>query len=135
MDEKQVVGFILNDSTNQTQQYITDASLDSLKAAQKDGCNFLVEYLDGTRETILPEDIDYSLLEHTQTINIVQQEVFVPMMNAMLDLMEESMTPAVALLSVSGQKKSVTSKFDVFKSLVEDMNDRYLPNIEGSESE
>ena len=127
----QIVAYILRDEEHGVQEYIQQANLPSLKQAQAHGCTFLAEYDDGTRRSVKPEKIDLSLISHEEGINIVEQEVFVPLMNALVDLMDESMEPAIALLTLSPQKKTINSKFSAFKALVDEMNDRYVPNLEG----
>lgn len=137
---KVITGFIFHDPIHNMEEYIESADLKSLKEAQVNGIVFLAEYADGSRTVIEPEEMDFDLLIQNQTfhVNVVEQEVFVPLMNALVDMMDESMTPAVSIMSltpgVKNTAKEINSKFDVFKNLVQEMNERYEPNMEENEN-
>lgn len=130
---KQVAGFILHDPIGNNEGYIESASLEQLKMAQDDGCVILVQYADGDRQVIQPEDVDFSRINIEGSISVMEQEVTVPILNAMLELIESSYTPAVQVLAANSRQK-VDSKLDNLKSLISDMNERYLPNIEGGDN-
>lgn len=126
---KKIQGFIVLDPINNVQEYITQVDIQALRQAQAAHCVLLVEYMDGTRDVVEPEEVDLSIIGDTQTIHIVQQEVYVPMMNALLELMEETAQPVASISAMSA--KPVKSKLAVFKELVENMNEKYMPNLEG----
>lgn len=132
-ESKEVFGFLLVDPRSNTQEYITGGDLDAMKLAKSNGCIFVVEYTDHTRDRLEPEEIDFSLLHKTHTIHIVQQEIFVPMMNTLAEILEETAQPVVALASTArANTKTETplnSKLALFKSQIQEMNERYLPNI------
>lgn len=127
---KEVAAFILCDPRAKMEKYIVPDDMPHIQEAINQGYVLMVEYKDETRDYIMPDEIDFSLLLHEETFYIVQQEVFVPLMKSMLELIEESMTPAVALLSVTGQKKAVNEKFEAFKEQMNNMLERYEPNLE-----
>lgn len=131
---KQVAAFILCDLINGLQDYITGGTLKDFQQAKENGCAFLAEYTDGTKSLVEPEEIDLELTQTTGHINIVEQEIFVPIMESLIDLMEESMTPAVSVLSITpgvmNTAKTINNKFDRFKQLASEAIERYKPNIE-----
>lgn len=126
---KKVRGFILVDPIHNTQDYIVKSNIDLFNKAKEAGCIFVVEYMDGTRDLISPEEIDLSLTQHVTTVNLVQQEVFVPMMNALAELLFRYQASAVKSASVSTLSREPNESEDFF-SLVEQMNERYGPNLE-----
>lgn len=128
--EKTLVGYMAVDVINNSQAYIQGGSLEDLKKAEKSGIVFLAVYSDESKEIVKPDQIDFSLLTPMHEINIVQQEVFVPLMNALAEVIETSYSPAVALIAGT-QKRAIDGKLENFKNLLKDMNERYLPNIEG----
>lgn len=134
-NNKKIGGFIFLDPINNVQEYIVSADLETMRQAKAQGCIFLVEYLDGTRDIVDPEEINLELMGEHNSMHLVRQEEFVPIMESMLELMEESMTPAVALLSVAGQKKTVNQKFEDFRDRVNFMLDKYKPNIEEAQED
>lgn len=130
LKNKLIAGFILHDPIGNTEGYIEDATQDQLKEAQDNGCVLLVQYVDGDRQVIQPEDVDLSLINMSGSVNVMEQEFTVPILNAILEVLEESYSPQVAVMSTASRK---TNKLDSLKSLMNDMNERYLPNIEGNE--
>lgn len=136
MNNGNTIGYLILNPLDNTQQYISSADLETLEEAQNQGMVLIREDSDGTRDFATPDEVyEWLTRDTSMSINIVQQEVFVPIMESLLELIESSMKPAVALLSVSGEKKTVNNKFDDFKSKVNDMLERYKPNIEDSETE
>ena len=136
MNNGNTIGYLILNPLDNTQQYISSADLETLEEAQNQGMVLIREDSDGTRDFATPQEVyDWITRDTSMSIHIVQQEVFVPIMESLLELMESSMKPAVALLSVSGEKKTVNNKVDDFNSKVNDMLERYKPNIEDIETE
>lgn len=129
-DTKVISGFLVVDPVANMQEYISNIDLDAMREAVAMGCTLVAEYRDGTRTRVDPEEIVAYFAERKTEIHVVRQEEFVPIMHALMDLMEESMAPAVALLSVSGQQKNVNSKFAALKQEVDAMLEKYEPNLE-----
>ena len=134
LQDKPIFGFMLHDPINNFEEFMTGADLESLRMAQSNGCVFIAVYSDGERQIVEPEDVDFGLIGAGEgNINVMEQEYTVPIINAILELIEESYTPAVAVMTMTGAKKGIDNKLDNLKSLVDTMNDRYMPNIEGGE--
>lgn len=134
-ESKEIKYFILCDPRAKIEKYVVPEDLPHLREAVSQGYVLMVEYSDETRDYITPDEVDFSYMHKEETFYIVQQEVFVPLMKSMLELMEESMTPAVALLSVTGQKKAVNEKFEAFKEQMNNMLERYEPNLKNIKDE
>lgn len=135
---KEVAGYLLFDPKERVQEYIVGGTTDDFNKAVEAGFVFLVEYIDGSRQTIDPSEIDFSLIAHGESINIVQQEVFVPLMESLVDVVETiaGNTPTPMNINSISSKNSnnLTDKLNKLRSLTDDMLDRYKPNIEGGEN-
>lgn len=127
--------FVIYNQVDDMQEYVCNADLDILNEAVQKGFILLVEFPDGTRERTDPETVvEYFQKDKTVRLNIMEQEVTVPLLNAIIDVLQESYTPQIATMSVSA-KKAANNSLDNLLSLRDSMNERYLPNIEGGESE
>lgn len=135
--EDRIIGYLAVDVERNNQSYITGGTLEDLKKAADMGIVFVAEFADGTRKIVKPEQINFENLRQTSEIHIVQQEIFVPLMESLLELMEESMSPAVSVLSITpgvgGTAKTINHKFADFKDKVNNMLEIYKPNLEGGD--
>lgn len=128
-----VNGFIALDPLSATQQYISPDmfNIDVLNNMVENKIVLMVEYSNGQRDYVTPDEvIEYVSADHTHTMNVMEQEITVPIINAIVEILSDSYTPQVAVMT-TGAKKTATSKLDNLRELVDEMNAHYLPNIEG----
>lgn len=126
-------GFVALNPLAGVVEYINTFELPDLEEMKSTGIVLMVEYRDGTRDFVEPQEIvEYMENITPHTIHFVQQEVFVPLMEAMLDMVEDMAQPPIATMSTNSTKQqtSLNRKFEKFKELTLDMLDRYKPNIE-----
>ena len=130
-DDKQPRAFILLDPLVGMITYINDKNRQDVPQALENGDILMVQYSDDSRDFVTIEEMDeYINRKPTGGVAVVLQSHFVPVLESLLELMEETMQPAVAVLSLnSNAKRTVNSKFDDFKSKAENLLNIYKENL------
>lgn len=123
---KQVGCYWLVDVLNSVYKILEPTDEETLETLAMRGFAFVAEYTDGERDVVQWNEVDFDLLRCE--VHIVEQEVFVPILEALLELMDDSMTPAIALIGNSGGVKKDYTKF---RELATEAIERYKPNLEG----
>lgn len=136
--KKIVAGFVLHDPLARMEHYITDASVEALEEAVDNGLILMVEYSDETRDYVTPQEVNFGLLNQPQEFFVVMQKEFIPFVESLVELMDESMTPAVSVLSLTpglnNTSRGINSKFEAFKQKAQNIIDLYKPNLEGEDN-
>lgn len=129
-NNKVITTFYAVDPASLVQEAITNDDPEVLQQAAEMGISFVAEYIDGSRQVVPWEDVNLSKIGTQNTIYVVMQEHFVPILESLVELMDTSMTPAVQLLSLTPQKNEVNDRFANFKEKAESLIDMYKSNIE-----
>lgn len=131
--EKTVIGYVALNPLLRVEAYLVPEQInpESLQEFVDSQCVLMVEYSDETRDYVTPEEIIENHKANVVVVHLVEQEVFVPLMNALSEVLAETYTP-VATLSVNSKSKQ-PSKLEKFQEALAAMNERYLKNIEGDE--
>ena len=133
MEEKKqpVAIYWLVDVVNNNYEMLQPTSSEELERMAELGFAFVAEYPDETRQAVKWNEIDFDNMYHGTTINIVEQEYFVPLLESLVSYLESTEAPAVATLSTAKTRNVANTKFQEFKSIAEELIERYRPNIEG----
>lgn len=129
-NNKVITTFYAVDPVGLVQEAITNDDPEVLQQAAEMGISFVAEYIDGSRQVVPWQDVNLSKIGMQNTIYVVMQEHFVPVLESLVELMDTSMTPAVQLLSLTPQKNEVNDRFANFKEKAESLIDMYKSNIE-----
>lgn len=100
------------------------SQLNKIDTYLNDGYSLVKMDEEGHTEPISKEDMDVSIIRDP-VLSYVPSDQVADMLQSLLNLMEASMTPAVALLSVTSTKSRVQTLFDEFKEKVDPIIETY----------
>lgn len=134
LKDKAIVGFVMHDPVGNAEAFMEEATPEQLEAAQADGIVFLAVYADGERQIIDASDVDFSRIGLGGSLNVMEQEVTVPILNAIFTTIEEIKSngssssdkwqPPMAGAS-PGSGGGTADPLEALRDLMQGMNERY----------
>lgn len=128
---KTIAGFVILDPLAQVQEYIQNVDIEQLERDVALGMVLMVEYADGTRDFVEPSEVDLSLVGTRVTLNLMEQEVTVPVINSVATVLTSVNSMVNELWRESGKVVPMDDEMMNLQHLVGDMNDRYGDNVQG----